>query len=69
MKSDLPLDTAAIFFLAHLFLIQGIISEYVTVDFICKYLLDLFGTRTANYKGRVGFEPGDFRIRSERANR
>ena len=34
MKSYKPLETAAIFFLANLFLKQGISSEYVTVDFI-----------------------------------
>ena len=35
MKSYILLETAAIFFLANLFLKQGISSEYVTVDFIC----------------------------------
>ena len=40
------------------------------VDFICMGLLDLFGTRTENYKIKklllkVGFEPGTFRLRSE----
>ena len=35
MKSYIPLETAAIFFQANLFLKQGISSEYVTVDFIC----------------------------------
>ena len=34
MKSYIPLETAAIFFLANLFPKQGISSEYVTVDFI-----------------------------------
>ena len=35
MKSYIPLETAAIFFLANLFLKQGISSEYFMVDFIC----------------------------------
>ena len=35
MKSYIPLETAALFFLANLFRKQGISSEYVTVDFIC----------------------------------
>ena len=35
MKSYIPLETTAIFFLANLFLKQGISSEYVMVDFIC----------------------------------
>ena len=50
MKSYIPLETAAIFFPANLFLKQGIISEYVMVNFICMDLLNLFGTRTKNYK-------------------
>ena len=41
MKSYIPLETAAIFFLANRFLKQGISSEYVMVDFICMGLLDL----------------------------
>ena len=49
MKSYIPLETAAIFFLANL-LKQGISSEYVMVDFICMDLFNLFGTRTENYK-------------------
>ena len=35
MKSYIPLETAATFFLANPFLKQGISSEYVMVDFIC----------------------------------
>ena len=35
MKSYIPLETAAIFFLTNLFLKQGISLEYVMVDFIC----------------------------------
>ena len=35
MKSYIPLETAAIFFLANPFPKQGISSEYVTADFIC----------------------------------
>ena len=50
MKSYIPLETAAIFFLANLFPRQGISSEYVTADFICMGLLGLQGAKTANYK-------------------
>ena len=54
MNSDIhahvPLETAAILFLAKLFLTQGISSEYVMVDFICMDFLDLWGARTENYK-------------------
>ena len=39
MKSYVPLETAAIFFLANLFLKQGISSEYVMADFICIGIL------------------------------
>ena len=46
----IPLETSAIFFLAILFLKQGISSEYVMVDFSCFGILDLFGTRTEHYK-------------------
>ena len=46
MKSYIPLETAAIFFLANLFLKQGISSEYVTADFICMALLGLQGAKT-----------------------
>ena len=50
MKSYIPLETAAIFFLANLFLKQGISSEYVMVDFICMGKLGLQGAKTENYK-------------------
>ena len=50
MKSYIPLETAAIFFLANLFLKQGISSEYVMVDFICVGKLGLKGAKTENYK-------------------
>ena len=50
MKSYIPLETAAILFLAKHFPKQGIISEYVTVDFICMVLLGLQGAKTENYK-------------------
>ena len=50
MKSYIPLDTAAIFFLANLFLKQGTSSEYVMVDFICMGKLGLQGAKTENYK-------------------
>ena len=48
MKSYIPLETAAIFFLADLFPKQGISSEYVTADFICLGLLGLQGAKTEN---------------------
>ena len=50
MKSYMPLETAAIFFLGNLFLKQGIGSEYVMVDFICMGKLGLLGAKTENYK-------------------
>ena len=50
MKSCIPLETAAIFFLAKIFLKQGISSEYVMVDFICMGKLGLQGAKTENYK-------------------
>ena len=50
MKSYIPLETAAIFILANLFLKQGISSEYVMVDFICMGKLGLQGAKTENYK-------------------
>ena len=45
MKSYKPLDTAAIFFLANLFLKQGTSSEYVMVDCICMGKLGLQGAK------------------------
>ena len=50
MKSYIPLETAAIFFLANLFLKQGMSSNYVMVDFICMGKLGLQGAKTENYK-------------------
>ena len=50
MKSYIPLETTAIYFLANLFLKQGNSSEYVMVHFICMGLLDLWGARYENYK-------------------
>ena len=50
MKSFILLQTTSIFFLANLFLKQGISSEYAMVDFICMGLLDLWWARTENYK-------------------
>ena len=50
MKTYVPLETAAIFFLANLFLKQGISSEYVIVDFNCMGKLGLQGAKTENYK-------------------
>ena len=41
MKSYIPLETAAIFFLANFYLNQGISSVNIMVDFICIGLLDL----------------------------
>ena len=59
MNSYIPLETAAIFFLANHFLKHRISSEYVMVDFICMGLLDLFGTRTENYKMKNSFPQWD----------
>ena len=50
MKSYIPLEAAAIFFLANLFPKQGISSEYVTADFICMSLLGLQEAKTEDYK-------------------
>ena len=50
MKSYIPLETAAICFLANFFPKQGISSEYVTVDFICMGELGVQGAKTENYK-------------------
>ena len=50
MKSYLPLEMVAIFFLANLFTKQGFSSEYVTVDFICMGKRGLQGAKTENYK-------------------
>ena len=70
MKSYIPLETAATFFLANLYLKQGISSEYVMVDFICMSLLDANRElQNETFLPTVGFEPGTFRIRSERAKR
>ena len=61
MKSYIPLETAAIFFLANLFLKQGISSEYVMVDSICIGKLKLQGAKTWELQNEkflpiVGFE-------------
>ena len=73
MKTYIPLETAAISFLANLFLKQDISSEYVMVDFICMGLLALFGTRTENYRMKYScpqwIQPGTFRPQGERAKR
>ena len=53
MKSYIPLETAAIFFLANLFLKQGISAEYIMVDFICMGKLGLQGAKTENYKMKI----------------
>ena len=50
MKSYIPLETAAIFFLANIFPKHGNSSEYVTVDFICMGLLGLQVAKTEDYK-------------------
>ena len=50
MIRDIPLQTAAVFLLANLFLKQGISPDYGMVDFICMGLLDLWRARTENYK-------------------
>ena len=39
MNSDIPMQTAAIFFLTNFYLKQGIGYVYVIVDFICMGLL------------------------------
>ena len=51
MKSytRISLETAAEFFLANLFLQQGISSEYAMVDFICMCLLDMWAAQTDIY--------------------
>ena len=54
VNSYIPLETAAIFFQANLYLKQGISvtisSENVVVDFICMGLLKLWGAWTENFK-------------------
>ena len=50
MESYIPLETAAIFFLANFFLKQGISSGYAMVDFICMGILGLQGAKAENYK-------------------
>ena len=50
MKNYIPLETTAIFFLANLYLKQGISSEYGMIDFICMGLFDLWWARIENYK-------------------
>ena len=41
MNSDIPLKTAAMFFVAYLYLKQGIGKVYIMVDFISMCLLDM----------------------------
>ena len=48
MNSDIPLETAALFFPANLYLKPGIGLVYVMVDFICMGLVDLWGAQTEN---------------------
>ena len=50
MNIDISLETAVIFYLANLYLKQGIGLVYVMVDFICMRLLDLWGAQIENYK-------------------
>ena len=71
MKSVIPMETTVIFFLANIYLKQGISSEFVMVDFICMGLHDLANRELQNEKfmPTVGFEPGTFCIRRERAKR
>ena len=59
MKSDIPLETAAILLLANLFLKQGINSDNVMVDFICMCKLELQGAKTENYKMKSPCPQGD----------
>ena len=56
MKRYIPLETAAIFFLANLFPKQGIISEYVMVNFICLGKLGLQGAKTEKFLPIAGLE-------------
>ena len=70
----MPLETAAIFFLANLYLKQGIDEVYVMVDFICMGLLDHM--RSANrelqnekFLHAVVVQLGTFRLRTEVAKR
>ena len=58
MTSNIPLETAAIFFLAKLYQKQGISSEYVMVDFMNMDLIDLWGVRTENYKIKISSNLG-----------
>ena len=53
MKSYIPLETAAIFFLANLFLKQGVSSEYVMVDFICRGKHGLQGAKPRFTKRKI----------------
>ena len=70
MKSDILLQTAAIFFLSNLSLKQGIGAVYVMVCFICKGYLELSGSgelQNEKVLPTVGFEPEAFRLRREGA--
>ena len=67
MKSYIPLETIAIFFLANLYIKHDINSEYVMVNFNWHWLA--WPLRRANRKLQiekfsptVGFEPGTFRL-------
>ena len=57
LNSDIPLETAAIFFLVNLYLKQDISSENAMVDFIYMGLLDLSGSRTEKYKMKNSCPP------------
>ena len=59
MKSYIPLETAAILVIANQYLKQHISSEYVMVDLICMRLLDLWETRTKNYKMENSWQQWD----------
>ena len=73
MNSYIPLETAAIFFLANLYLKQGISLEYAMVDFICMGFRRVMSAnrelQNEKFLPTVGFEPGTFRLRCERAKR
>ena len=45
MNNDIPMETTSIFFLANVYLNQGIDSGYVKVSFVCEGLIELQGTR------------------------
>ena len=59
MNSDIPLEMAAICFLANRYLKQGIHLVYIMIDFICMGLLDLWGARNEYYKMKNSYPQWD----------